>query len=567
MEQPSLPGSVPSGARGAEAGARAATGTRRGDDAGAADRSVRRRDLAILGIVGLILFGWSLGAHDFWPPDEARYALNAREMRDRGDLLVVHLNDRPDIDKPPLYLWTINLAALLTGSVDEWAVRIPSAAAAILAMGLIYWLGTRLYDRPTALRGALVFATALQIVVRGRWGAIDMTLNLFILAAIALLWVGWKEPGRRAACFAGAWACMGLATLSKGPIGVILPLISVLPVVLAARDWPAIRRLFRPGGPLICLAVIAAWFVPFWLRVGTQVAVGDFLWHNNFDRYVEAWNVQHPVWYYLWRFPAGFFPWIVFLPWAVAHVFSAEDRDRREAATFLTVWFLAIFLFFSFSTGKRGVYIIPAYPAAALVVGRLLATGGRRLRGPILLWFGCAGALAIALPVMAAHRAPDLLPIGVAAGIVCVAGALVAFLFRAGGRPGRTLTAIAASVLALIGFGIGAVEPWVDRHQNISGFAAEFTRRLSPGAEFATTKQKRDAWVYYARRFSPILDNPDTVLRYLQDPGPRDLVIEAAILDRIRDRLPPDVVEVHRGRVGSQEYFLLHRAGGAEGSS
>ena len=154
----------------------------------AAGRAARRRDLFILGLVGLVLFGWALGSHDLWPPDEARYALNAREMHDRGDCLVVYLNDRPDIDKPPLYLWAINLAGLFTGSVDEWAVRLPSAAAAILAMVLIYLLGARLYDRRTAFWGSLVFATALQIAVRGRWGAIDMTLNLFILAAIALFW-------------------------------------------------------------------------------------------------------------------------------------------------------------------------------------------------------------------------------------------------------------------------------------------------------------------------------------------------------------------------------------------
>ena len=535
--------------------------------ASAAGRVARRRDLVILGVIGLGLFFWALGAHDFWPPDEARYALNAREMHDRGDFLVVYLNNRPDIDKPPLYLWAINLAGAFTGSVDEWAVRIPSAVAAILAMALIYLLGARLYDRRTAFWGSLVFATALQIAVRGRWGAIDMTLNLFILAAIALFWLGRMEADRRTLCFLCAWGCMGLATLSKGPIGLALPMLATLPVAVLARDWRTIRRMFLPGGVVIYLAVVAAWFVPFTIRVGPGVAIGEFLWHNNVNRYLEAWNVQHPVWYYLWRFPGGFFPWIVFLPWAVLHVFSKEDRDRREAALFLTTWFVAVFLFFSFSTGKRGVYIIPAYPAAALIVGRLLATGRRRLRAPILFWLACAGALALALPVAASRRAPELFAFGIAVGVICVAGALAAFVIHARGRPHAAVWVLAVSVLSVDAVGIAGLEPWVNRHQNIRAFAEEFSRRLAPGAAFATTKQKRDAWVYYARRFSPILDTPESVLEYLQEPGPRDLVIEEELLDRIRDRLPGGITEVFRGRVGSQAYFLLHRDQRAGGPS
>src|SRR5207245_10816250 len=126
-------------------------------------------------------------------------------------------------------------------------------------------------------------------------------------------------------------------------------------------------------------------------------------------------------WYYLWQFPLNFAPWIVFFPGAVAHAFSKEERDRRREALFLVTWIGAIFLFFSFSTGKRALYIIPLYPAASLLVGRLFSraawgaeesarTARRRLAAPLVLWAGAALVLAAGLPLAARSRFPGLVP-------------------------------------------------------------------------------------------------------------------------------------------------------------
>jgi 4-amino-4-deoxy-L-arabinose transferase-like glycosyltransferase len=268
---------------------------------------------AALVLFGLLLFGWRLGGHDLWPPDEPRFGLVAREMLERGDPIVLSRNGRLYTDKPPLFFWAIDAGAMLLrgGRVDETAARLPSLLGSVLALLLVARLGTRLYDRSTGVLGAVLFATGLQILQRARWASIDMTLHFFVLAAILLLWeeaepdAGAGRPGWRAVA---AWGSMGLATLAKGPVGLVLPLLAIVPALLLLRRSRDLRRLFPVAGMALYLLVVAAWFVPFSMRLGVGEAV-HIATHQTVERYVNAWNAQQPVWYYVWRFPAGFLPW------------------------------------------------------------------------------------------------------------------------------------------------------------------------------------------------------------------------------------------------------------------
>jgi len=522
------------------------------------------RRLGLIVAAGAALFVWRLGSHDLWPPDEPRFALVAKEMWQRGDYSVLSLNDHLYTDKPPLFFWAINGFGRILGGIDEWAARLPSAVSTILAMLLIERLGAWLYDRKTGLVAALVFATSPQILERGRWASIDMTLNVFVLSAIALFWVVRKLPEGARARATAAWAMMALATLAKGPVGLLLPIIAVLPLTLIERDFGAVRRTFALPGPIVYLAITLSWFGLFAWRLGPGFAL-QVLMHQNVDRYVEAWNATHPVWYYLWRFPVGFFPWIVFLPWAIAHALSDEERDRRSAALFFLSWIAAIFLFFSFSTGKRGVYIIPLYPAAAILVARLLTRAGdpeaaavaRRLRAPLYVWAGAALLLAVGLPLAARHRDPALAPIAAAIGIALAAGPCAAIVLHARRRTGHAWIGLVGSLVLVMLLATEGLFPWIDRHENISGFASQVKVRLDPGAAFATTEEKRDAWVFYTGRFAEEADTPEAIREFLARPGKRQLLIEDDLRRAVDLATLPDVVESLRGRVAGQGYSLL----------
>src|SRR5258707_4765749 len=158
-------------------------------------------------------------------------------MHERGNYSVLSLNNRLYTDRPPLFFWAINGAGRMLGGIDEWAARLPSAVATLLAMLLILRLGTRLYDARTGLYGALVFARSLQILERGRWASIDMTLNLFVLSAIVLFWLGRARRDREGVLIAAAWIMMGVATLAKGPVGLVLPILAIVPWALLERDF------------------------------------------------------------------------------------------------------------------------------------------------------------------------------------------------------------------------------------------------------------------------------------------------------------------------------------------
>lgn len=538
------------------------------DGPGTVNARARRARRALLVAAGLLLFFWRLGSHDLWPPDEPRFALVAKEMWMKGDYAVLSLNDRLYTDKPPLFFWAINGFGRLLGGIDEWAARLPSALSTVLAMLLIERLGARLYDPRTGLLGALVFATSLQILERGRWASIDMTLTLFVLSAIALFRLGRDRPDRQAACFITAWGLMGLATLAKGPVGLVLPVLAALPSALLERDWRAARRMFDLRGVALYLLITLSWFGIFAWRLGLDHALW-VLMHQNVDRYVGAWNATHPVWYYLWRFPVGFFPWIVFLPWGIAQALSREESDRRGAALFLLTWIAAIFLFFSFSTGKRGVYIIPLYPAAAILVGRLLARAGeppagaseagRRLRAPLLLWAGVALLLPAALPVATSRHHPELAVLAGAIGFALAAGAAAAAVLHLRRRTHAAVACVIGSLLVVAVLATEGLYPWVNRHENIRGFAEQARARLEPGARFATSEEKRDAWVFYTGRFAEKTDTPRDILEYLSRDGPRYLMLEDDLFRTVDLAAVPGVVEVLRGRVAGQEFRLLRK--------
>jgi len=531
-----------------------------------------RHRLIILLAVGCALYLWRLGAHDLWPPDEPRFGLVAREMWDSGDHVVLSVNHELYTDKPPLFFWAINLFALPRGLVDEWAARLPSAFSGIVALFLVMRLGGRLYDRRTGFLAALVFATSPQIAERARWASIDMTLNLFVLGAIVLLWRARLRRESAASSNRLAWALMGCATLAKGPVGLLLPLLAVVPILCLERDFRALRRLFAPSGIALYFVVTLAWLVPWAARLGAGEAM-RIIWHQTGHRYLDAWNGRQPVWYYLWEFPANFFPWILFLPSAVIRALSSEERARRAESIFLLTWIAAIGLFFSFSTGKRGLYIIPLYPAASLLVGRFLALaeggGGEpvpaarnRMTAPLIAWTCAGAALAIILPRLAQRRFPELAPAAAGIGVLLLAGGAAAILLRRAGRPRAAAPALVASMAAAILLVVGAVQPWADRYENLSRFAAEVRAKLRPDVPFGTTEQKREAWVFYTGRSAEAADTDAAVVAYMSRPGPRDLLIEEEKLRQVRDRLPPDLVTLVRGRVTGQAYFLLRRGGG-----
>src|SRR6266511_390067 len=321
---------------------------------------------------GLILavtlpqFIWGLGDCNIWIPLEARYALVAREMSEAGQWIVPHLGGQVYPDKPPLLFWAMALISSLGSGVTEWTARLPSAFAAI-AVCLVTWgMGARLFSPHAGLFAALILSTSGGFFWSGRQALPDMLLTLWTTGACWALWE-WVVAKRRSAAIV-AGLCMGLATLTKGPVGFMLPVFATLAYLMVRRDWRAVSG--RDG--LLCLGTFLSltltWFLPALGQEGMAYAQAT-LWHHTLQRYVRAWEHTGPWYFYLGAFPAEFLPWTLFLPQALIYGALQRHPRTREGWWFTLCWLVAILVFFSSSTGKRDIYILPTFPAAALLVG------------------------------------------------------------------------------------------------------------------------------------------------------------------------------------------------------
>jgi 4-amino-4-deoxy-L-arabinose transferase-like glycosyltransferase len=255
---------------------------------------LNRRDLVIILLLAALLFLPGIGQRDLWNPDEPRYAEVTREMLESGPLMVPHLNGEIYAEKPPLLFWAIALAATVTGGLDEVAVRLPAALSAIGTVLLIYWLGLNLFDRRVAWLAALAFATCRKIMWQGQDGQIDMLLVFLVTLAVCCWVYGFKNrsPGYSYLFFLAA----GLATLAKGPVGLLPPLLSIIAFLIVTGRKGEIGQVRIGRGMLIWVLVVLAWLIPAALTAGSDY-LQTMVFKQNVTRFADPWHHFRP-WYY-----------------------------------------------------------------------------------------------------------------------------------------------------------------------------------------------------------------------------------------------------------------------------
>jgi 4-amino-4-deoxy-L-arabinose transferase-like glycosyltransferase len=295
----------------------------------------------LLVALALAVFLPGIGSRDLWNPDEPRYAEVALEMRATGDWFVPHLNGRVYAEKPPLHFWAIAAAASIPGVPIEVAARLPALLAAIAALLLVAEIGRRLFDPGTGLLAALIFLSASKILWQGRIGQIDMTLTALMLAGLLAFVRGVVE--RRPELHRWFFFFAGLATLAKGPVGLLPPLAGIVLFAFATGRRQLLADIRLPSGLLIWAAVVLAWLVPAGWSGGREY-LATIVLRQNVTRYAEPWHHFQPWYYYLEAVVVDFFPWSFFLPGAVwiglrrtagetARSASAPALSRRSSST------------------------------------------------------------------------------------------------------------------------------------------------------------------------------------------------------------------------------------------
>jgi 4-amino-4-deoxy-L-arabinose transferase-like glycosyltransferase len=382
---------------------------------------VRRRSKSVetwLWLLVPILVSSAL--RDLWAPDEPRYAEVAREIYERGDFLVMHLCGEVYPDKPPLLFWMIGFL----GWLSDWSVplmRLVSIAATAGSAWLVALLARRWWgSREAALAPAIFLSTAMLTEIGGRL-QLDPLLALWCTGALFLAGAPAASPAAAARNVLLAGLCAGMAALTKGPVAYVnVGLVLLAWRLLAPRAAAAQRASWWARGGAVCLAVgpVLAWALAAAMR--EPVLWGELFYGQHLERTVSSDRHGGALWKNVVRMPPLLLPWTlpVLLGWA------AGLRSWRRKSPFDTglvhasLWLTVLFVFFSVIPSKRDLYLLPAYPAAALLGARWLAVSIRARRFPSAVgWFasGVLGLLALALALAGpASSLSDQVPAGLA---------------------------------------------------------------------------------------------------------------------------------------------------------
>jgi len=366
--------------------------------------SPRAKVVLAAALLGLAWFA-ALGHRDLFQTDEGRYAEIPREMLATGDWVTPRLDGLKYFEKPPLQYWATAVAYSAFGE-SNGSSRLWTALLGFLGILMTGFAARRLFDARTAWSAALVLTGSVYYAVMGHFNTLDMGVTFFMCGSLFgfLLAMQTQELKLRRIFMYLAWGSAALATLSKGLEAVVLPGTVFLLYVLITRDWARFKQLHISVGLIIYIAIAAPWFM--WVTLRNPDFARFFFIHEHFERFLTT--VHHrvaPWWFFIPILLLGLF---AFLPQSVracAALFRREtwraEPGRFNTALFLWLWCGFIFLFFSLSDSKLGSYILPIFPALAILVGRELAK--LRRRDAMLSAFLCA-----VLAVIALWQAPEL---------------------------------------------------------------------------------------------------------------------------------------------------------------
>ena len=325
---------------------------------------IKIKEIIILIILASMLFFFKLGSFSLYDAAETTYGEFVKQILLTGDWITMHFNGQIIFDKPPLYFWLATLATYLFG-FNEFALRFWAALAGVLTVIVTYFLGKTLYHKKVGFLSALILMSAFQFIVQARIAEIDVLLALFLNLALLFLFLGYQTSNRW--YYLLSYPFMGLATLTKGIIGVVLPLFVFFLFLTVKKEFRKIKESHLLPGILIILLIALPWYLVEYLRHGGAFLnfVFGFLFLSRFQTVVSG----HPgPWYYYFiSLILGFAPWSAYLPYSL---WKTWKQRTNESELFTLCYLLPVFIVFSLAKTKLPNYLLPLFPFLAITVGK-----------------------------------------------------------------------------------------------------------------------------------------------------------------------------------------------------
>lgn len=328
-------------------------------------------DMVFWATAFFILF-WALGDRGFLGSED-RWAEVTRQMFLTGDFFHPRINAAPYFDKPLLSYWLIALVSAVTGHLDEWAVRLPSALAGLLVLGATFSLGRKLWSEKVGRTAVWILLTTYGFIFWSRLGEADMQNLAAITLAVAWYWNHSEKPGFLN--YLVFYIIIFLGAQTKGLASVIVPIIIVLPDVLRNHRWKNHLNLSHFLAVILaCLVYFAPFMYADFTREGYPSSGLAMMFRENIQRFIMPFDHKEPFYVYMYYVPELFLPWtplfLAALIWALIPLKGLKNFDRKKRWLIETIGI--IFLFFTASGSRRIYYILPIIPFCALLTSLLI---------------------------------------------------------------------------------------------------------------------------------------------------------------------------------------------------
>ncbi|MBQ7705240.1 MAG: glycosyltransferase family 39 protein [Selenomonadaceae bacterium] len=349
---------------------------------------MENKTLIFLCLVLFFFCNWLIPVTD---PTENCYALTAKEMLQAGDYFSPRIYGNFWYDKPIFFYWEILLAYKIFG-VNEFALRFFPAVFATAGVFLTYFFTTKIFNKQVGFTAAVILATSPEYWYIAHAIITDMTLFCAISTTLMTFFLSYTEKNPKYLYV--AFAAAGVAVLTKGPIGFLLPGLIIFLFLISQRDLKYLLRLEILKGAAIMLAIISTWYLPMYLIHGQQFLT-DFIGVHNFLRATVSEHPQYDVWYYYAVvFLIGFFPWLL----ALIRIKKLPPLDSRRR--FLIIWAATVFVVFQSFATKYPTYTLPYMMPIAILFGEYFSERQKifqRIAAAMVVFF--TAGIFVALPI------------------------------------------------------------------------------------------------------------------------------------------------------------------------
>ena len=533
--------------------------------------------LLLIALCGVLYFPY-LGNTPFFDKGEPREALAVQDIVQRGEWLFPLKRATAVPSKPPLFHWSAALISEMTGHLNEITIRFPSALYATLGVLLIYLLGRQLYGPAVALLAGAILATTMVYSDQALSARVDMTLCFFLTLSLILFYSLYRGFLTHPLWYYTFYFVVGLGTLAKGPLGILLPGLVIAGFLSIKRRWDLVMKLAFHPGVVLTLLLALGWYGLAISRAG-EGFVDRQLLQENLKRFFGGSGHSHPVYYYFpYLFSLGL-PWSLFLPFLLWDIFK-KSSHAGDDRLFFKCWFSIMFIFFSLSAGKRPVYLLPLYPPLSLLLadwiyqqyqstdwrlGFYRVLGGVAVLSGVMLLIISAGAVlnhepgwffgSIARLLKPKDRANLLLvqdALDDFGAVFTIVTFIMAVFWFALGRAFWHAQVPRAALLLLgisIVFGFtsrGIIIPVIAADKSYREFVMAMDRQVGPaGAIYLFGEFNSDPVVFYHRKTIEMLEQPVAELASKVGAGSDYVILPRQTweeIEKVRPGLPPPIL-------------------------